>query len=119
GFGTGCGSGRDCDDADPSVGNECYRCAVPRPDCSCEEEGTRAPCGEVQSEVGGQKTCGLGETVCTNGTWSECIINNSVYLLPDGDPKLRSQALGAPDTCDSPCDPYCKQWPDTPGGIDG
>lgn len=113
GFGEHCAMGSDCDDADPNATNECYRCNKPRPGCSCSSDGQRAPCGQVESEVAGQKTCGLGETVCTDGVWGECIINNSVKLLPLGDPK-GLMSLAPAVGCDSPCDPYCQTWPDTP-----
>lgn len=118
GYGTGCTLGNDCDDNDATVTNQCYACDKPRPGCSCSTEGARTSCGQVESKVGSQVTCGYGESVCQNGTWGECIINNSVTLLPGGDPKQHTQGLGSPSSCAAnPCDPYCKTWPDTPGGI--
>lgn len=118
GFGEGCAAGADCDDSDPNSGNECYACNPPRPGCPCTTQGERAACGQVQSKVGNQITCGHGETVCDGGIYGECIINNSVTLLPGGDPKQSSKSLGAPTTCAAnPCDPYCKTWPDDPTGL--
>lgn len=120
GYGDGCAAGTDCDDADPSVTYECYACNKPRPGCPCSTEGQRADCGQVESQVGEQVTCGYGETICQGGVWGSCVINNSVTLLPGGDPKTKSKptALGPPSTCTAnPCDPYCMTWPDTPGGL--
>lgn len=117
GHGPGCAAGPDCNDKDPDV-TSCNLCAKPRPGCPCDEPGARAPCGEVESKVDGQLTCGYGETVCQNGKWSECIVNNSVTLIPGGDPKQKAQSLAPPGACQAnPCDPYCQQWPDTPPGV--
>ncbi|MEZ4226607.1 MAG: choice-of-anchor L domain-containing protein [Polyangiaceae bacterium] len=118
GFGNGCAAGADCDDSDPSSGNECYACIQPRPGCPCTSQGQRASCGQVQSTVGKQVTCGYGETVCDGGVYGECIINNSVTLLPGGDPKQNTKVLGPPTLCAAnPCDPYCMTWPDEPSGL--
>lgn len=117
GFGLGCVAGPDCNDSDPDV-TACSFCSKPRPGCPCDTPGDRAPCGQVESQVGDQTTCGYGETVCQNGKWSECIINASVALIPGGDPKQKTQALAPPGPCaNNPCDPYCQQWPDTPPGT--
>ncbi len=121
GYGDNCKPGPDCNDSDPNVGNECFVCAgLPSPGCSCDEPGLRAPCGQVESRVEDQVVCGLGETVCTDGTWSECVMNNSITLLPNGDPKsnTKTQTLGGAGKCDAnPCDPYCNHWTDTPSGL--
>ncbi|MGE3669804.1 MAG: choice-of-anchor L domain-containing protein [Polyangiaceae bacterium] len=119
GFGRGCGNGSDCDDTDPNVGPcETDQCATPHQGCACSQEGLRVSCGETVSEVDGQRVCGDGERVCNpNGTWGECIINNSVRLLPGGDPKQQTMGLGAPTSCADPCDPFCQTFPDDPGGL--
>ena len=74
GFGDGCAKGADCDDADPSVTNGCYRCQDHAPGCPCPYEAQRVPCGKVtvtQPELG-TVVCGDGGQVCTNGVWSAC-----------------------------------------------
>ena len=120
GFGDGCLSGKDCDDDDPKSTSGCYACSKPRPGCPCSNEGQRVACGQMESKVGAQVTCGYGETVCEGGSYGECIINNSVTLLPGGDPKQSTQSLGAPGTCSAnPCDPYCQTWVDDPVGLGG
>src|SRR5690606_4180601 len=97
GFGYACPNGQDCDDADPNVTNECHVCTKPRPGCPCSTEGARTACGQVESKVGDQVTCGYGESVCTNGESAECIINNAVTLPPGGDRETDPHALGAPE----------------------
>ena len=117
GHGLGCAAGPDCNDSDPKV-TACNFCSKPRPGCPCDTQGERAPCGQVESQVGDQTACGYGETVCQSGKWSECIVNNSVTLIPGGDPKQKAQSLAPPGPCQAnPCDPYCQQWPDTPPGL--
>ncbi|MFO0568462.1 MAG: choice-of-anchor L domain-containing protein [Polyangiaceae bacterium] len=116
GFGPGCAAGPDCNDQDPAT-TECDLCAKPRPGCPCTTPGERFDCGKIESKVETQLTCGFGEMVCQDGKWGECIVNNSITLLPGGDPKTpgsKSQALNPPASCQyNPCDPYCVQWPDT------
>lgn len=118
GFGPGCAAGLDCDDSDPKVGACAVdECATPSSGCPCDEPGQRVACGETLSEVAGQRVCGEGDRACNpNGEWGECIINNSVRLLPGGDPK-RTLGLGSATPCVDPCNPYCQTFPDTPGGL--
>lgn len=117
GFGPSCKRGTDCDDTDPEVTDQCWRCTKPHPGCTCTVEGQRASCGEVEGIVAGQVICGAGEVVCTNGQWGECIINKAISLLPNGDPKTQVLALGSSSKCADPCDPYCKNWVDTPQNL--
>lgn len=117
GFGLGCAAGDDCDDADPASRDECYACEDPTPGCPCDDEGARVMCGKVESKVGDQLVCGLGDSVCTQGVWGECIINNTITLAPQM-PGQKAQNLGPPTKCENnPCDPYCHTWNDTPGGL--
>jgi hypothetical protein len=64
-------------DPPPSPG-PCEGDAI-KPGCPCDEEdeGVFEPCGRVVVEIAGQESCGDGQTVCENGEWGECIINNS------------------------------------------
>jgi hypothetical protein len=87
GYGEGrCRYGKDCDDEDPDVGDECFRCPI----CDdCLEEGrtdcegcTGCPCEEGTAAV----TCRLPESVlnsegvecnegvmkCRDSKWTEC-----------------------------------------------
>src|SRR6478735_341170 len=69
GFGPGCNAGADCDDANASVTNECYRCATPDDDCPCSTEGMTYACGKIESKTDHGVTCKMGERVCRGGTW--------------------------------------------------
>lgn len=117
GYGVGCTLGNDCDDADGAVTFECT-CDHEAPGCECTEQGKRIACGQVESQVGGQTVCGYGESVCDNGAWSPCIINNTVTLAPSGDGDKQGQVLGGPSACTTnPCDPYCNTFIDDPSGL--
>lgn len=125
GYGKGCLKGLDCDDTDPATTDQCYRCAhAGIADCPCTDEGARAACGQVESKLGDQVTCGYGESTCTDGKWGPCIINNSATLpgaQPSGAGKSGQNIGGASSVCVSnPCDPYCQSFDnDTPSGITG
>ena len=88
-------------------------CDMPRPGCACSEEGKKVVCGEAVSEVAGQKVCGLGVTICEDGFYGTCIINNTVTL----EPGTEIEGYGLPATCNEPCDPYCNQFLDDPSGL--
>ncbi len=108
GFGPSCALGADCDDGDPAVTNECYRCANPDEGCPCSEEGATVLCGDVASRTESQVTCKMGERVCQGGTWSACAVDPV-------EPKIVTKGLGGVSGCvGNPCDPYCKSFPDTP-----
>lgn len=105
--------GGDCAEEDP--------CAHPGPGCPCEVEGEQLVCGEVTSEVAGQLVCGMGYSVCSEGVWGACILNNTITLAPKAPspgPGLGTASLGSASACaQNPCDPYCMQFPDTPTGL--
>jgi hypothetical protein len=93
GFGKGCAKGLDCDDTSAAIGDECYKCQTPSPGCPCSAEGERSLCGKVDIKIGEQVVCGQGDSVCTNGSWGECIINNTISLAPQT-PGCKPQTLG-------------------------
>lgn len=104
----------------PATGTQAELCddGNPHPGCECasSQDGTRAVCGKVTSQLGGQIVCGYGDMVCEQGQWGECIINNTIKLHPGAD----TMSLGAPQACqDNPCDPYCGTFVDTPDGLTG
>lgn len=123
GFGKGCPKGLDCDDGDAAITTQCgaSTCSHPAPGCPCGAEGERISCGKVESQVGDQIVCGMGESVCTEGKWAECIINNATLLVDDGDVARNTQSLAGPATAcaANKCDPYCQTFPDGPGTIVG
>src|SRR5690349_18359477 len=52
GFGPACPAGEDCNDDDPNITDECYRCAHHAPGCPCSKEGDRIDCGKVTLHEG-------------------------------------------------------------------
>src|SRR5687767_11364632 len=113
GFGPNCWRGPDCDDSRSTVTNECFLCARDAPGCKCAEEGKQESCGKVTAQIGKQTTCSSGKMVCRAGTWGACIPDNKAVetiSLP-----LHSLGLGRATPCTgNPCDPYCRQFADTP-----
>ncbi|HKQ67930.1 MAG TPA: hypothetical protein VJT73_01260 [Polyangiaceae bacterium] len=116
GFGLNCAAGNDCDDENAALTNACYICAHDTPGCPCTTEAAQLDCGKVTAKLGGQTTCAYGVSVCSGGKWGECI--------PDGK-TVRSfhssrgtLGLANATACSAnDCDPYCKQFPDTPDGT--
>ncbi len=113
GYGLHCSLGNDCDDTNVTITNGCYVCAHDAPGCPCAVDQARTACGRVSVVVAGQPTCAYGESVCSQGTWGECVPDGRTVQSvraprhPDG--------LGVAAPCSgNPCDPYCQQFPDTP-----
>lgn len=95
-------------------------CAHPKPGCPCGEDGRQVACGSVDLTLGNQHVCGAGLSVCSGGRWGECIINNTVTLVPDqsGTSGSFPALLGEATPCMSnPCDPNCVTFPDDPTGV--
>lgn len=87
--------------------------------CVCTQEKVRAACGRVEYKTKEYVLCGMGERVCTGGQWSECIINNTSTMATSS---IRATehilALAEASICtNNPCDPYCRQFADTPDGL--
>ncbi|MEZ4392564.1 MAG: hypothetical protein R3A48_15865 [Polyangiales bacterium] len=73
GFGVGCARGADCDDADPSMTDGCYRCALPATDCACDDGAAPIGC-DLESDTSRSLTgaCHPGQRTCVGGRWSRC-----------------------------------------------
>jgi hypothetical protein len=72
GFGVGCDK-RDCDDADPEITTECFRCTPPGPGCPCEQGTAPIHCKPPDIKVpDGVLVCRDGTTYCRDGKWSAC-----------------------------------------------
>ncbi len=109
GFGPGCMLGADCDDNEPGVTDQCYRCATPDDGCPCTTEGAKVACGKIESKTDdGRVICMQGERLCKSGTWSACAPSDVL------DTRAHLKALGGATACINPCDPYCKHFPDVP-----
>jgi len=79
GFGRRCTRGLDCDDADPTVTNECRRCIEPNKDCPCEPGTEMMHCKPedirtTMNGVTGVLACSEGVRYCRDGAWTDCEI---------------------------------------------
>jgi hypothetical protein len=78
GFGLHCKLGKDCDDTDPTVTDECYRCLMPIKDCPCMPGTPGMRCDPhymMKVTMNGQTgtlTCNEGTRYCRDGVYSDC-----------------------------------------------
>jgi hypothetical protein len=77
GFGRGCSGALDCDDDDPEVTDECYRCGEPDEGCPCEPGTEQVHCVPDPKRVSmngvtGTLVCSEGARYCRDGAWTEC-----------------------------------------------
>jgi hypothetical protein len=73
GFGRNCSAGRDCDDTDPQVTDECRRCTGVAKDCPCKPGTKTMSCTPpVMHVAGGTLVCKEGNRYCRDGYWSDC-----------------------------------------------
>ena len=78
-------------------------------------------CGKVEVQIANQLMCGTGDSVCSDGLWSPCVINNTGPIEPPKAPRppggVHTKSLGKPAPCAAnPCDPACWDYLDTPLG---
>jgi hypothetical protein len=80
-----CEEGRDCDDDDPEVTDECYRCVSPNRNCPCEPGTMAVPCTPDAIQVeGGTLVCAEGTRYCRDGLWSSCEAIGEYTFVPTG-----------------------------------
>lgn len=96
-------------------------CAEAAPGCPCEAEGNHLTCGKVEVQIANQLMCGTGDSVCSNGLWSPCVITSTGPINPPKAPRppggVHTDSLGKPAPCAAnPCDPACWDYLDTPAG---
>lgn len=92
-------------------------CNTPQTGCACEEEGKVIECGAINDRLGDYVTCTLGSRSCGGGQWSEC--QSRAISQPVRTNDKRYLALGQVSGCaDNPCDPYCLNYVDDPGGLE-
>ncbi len=91
----------------------------PVPGCACSTEGQDLLCGTIDATYpDGTHVCGKGVSVCNDGVWGTCVINQAVTLVPNVPPGFYTEGLGTGSTClNNPCDPSCIDFVDTPGGL--
>jgi hypothetical protein len=113
GYGVGCPLGNECDDGNASGTNQCYVCQHDEPGCPCASEGARASCGLVTARIGNQTTCGYGASICKAGKWGACTLDGKT--TQSFTPSRAALGLAPLTVCSAnPCDPYCRQFADTP-----
>jgi alpha-tubulin suppressor-like RCC1 family protein len=96
GDGVGC-RGVDCDDRDPRVTDQCYRCREPNEGCACRPGEMPVPCDVASGgNAGPDGVCHLGQRNCVNGTWGRC----EVWRQP-------FQYQGPVSQCPGSCLPGC------------
>lgn len=87
---------------------------------TCEGEGSQIECGTITEQHGDYVTCSMGFQTCEQGVWSECRGTRFTRKPVPSTSGVRPQALGSSSSCGTnfdPCDPYCNQIVDTPGGF--
>jgi hypothetical protein len=74
GYGLNCTLGTDCDDEDPTVTDECRRCAgATSTGCPCTPGTKTLSCmPPVKHVTGGTLVCREGNRYCRDGLWSAC-----------------------------------------------
>lgn len=73
GYGRNCDKGKDCNDEDANITDECRRCLVVTKDCPCKPGTVAQRCVPPVIEVdGGILVCAEGSRYCRDGYWSDC-----------------------------------------------
>ena len=73
GFGRNCDKGKDCDDDDANITDECRRCLNVVKDCPCKMGTAALRCVPPTIEVeGGVLVCAEGTRYCRDGYWGDC-----------------------------------------------
>lgn len=73
GFGRNCDEGKDCNDDDPDITDECRRCLTVVKDCPCKPGTAALRCIPPVKQVdGGILVCAEGSRYCRDGYWSDC-----------------------------------------------
>ena len=121
-----CGSDHP-DAAGDGTNNPAAFCGTPNASCDCSTPGEVVDCGSVEMRSGDYVACSIGKRTCVGGKWGECqgtsiVTKNIATANAAGD--LHGLALGGstmcpapPSTQSNPCDPYCNQFVDDPGGL--
>jgi hypothetical protein len=104
-------------------------CATPESGCPCDDPGEVIECGHVKRQSDTYTACSMGKRTCGAGIWGACI-GDAVAMVRSGpdDQIGRSTRPGNPShtlglgvalpCVGNPCDPYCVNYIDTPGGVD-
>jgi hypothetical protein len=84
GYGRNCDQGKDCDDDDPNVTDECRRCLSIAQDCPCTRGTSPIRCVPPTIRVdGGVLVCTEGTRYCRDGYWSGCEVIGDYVFRPN------------------------------------
>jgi hypothetical protein len=78
GFGKNCKAGTDCNDADPTITDECVRCKTANKGCPCMAGIPPMSCDphymakSTKNGVTGTLVCSQGTRYCRDGVFSDC-----------------------------------------------
>ncbi len=106
GFGDNCSAGRDCNDFNPTVTDQCFSaCSDPSKGCDCNGDAP-VPCFLDQTaNPDGTIMCHEGTRYCRNGTWGACEDVHTYSVAPRQDNRLLPDVFPR-RTC-SDCEQNC------------
>jgi hypothetical protein len=119
GFGQGCFRGKDCDDDDPTVTDECYRCVHPETEgCACKRGIDPVVCylDNTKNEEG-RTVCNEGTRFCREGKWTGCESVRSYVASESSSAKLINPDAGVVNCAQCYVNCYKVNDPLTP--VDG
>jgi len=98
-YGLNCANTPDCDDENPNITDQCYRCVRPATGCSCQPGTPPVACDlQTDTEIGRDGVCHLGQRNCVNGVWARCSVIGGV----------RTRISEPPRACGGSCAPECR-----------
>lgn len=122
GFGKNCKRGKDCDDKDPKVTDECYRCTEPAEGCPCDPGSPPELCYlDSSKNDAGQTVCYEGTRYCRNGVWTGCESVRSYAVSPSSSDQIIDPNLPHPkcDICATNCYKVVDNLMPVDGGLNG
>jgi hypothetical protein len=84
GYGKNCRLGKDCDDTDPKITDQCRRCVVAALNCPCKLGTAAVRCDPpVKHVAGGTLVCSEGTRYCRDGYWGDCETIGAYLFVAD------------------------------------
>src|SRR4029079_7408380 len=107
GFGHDCPKGRDCDDRNAAITNQCRTCARPDVGCACAPEQEPISCFMHDETLpNGNVMCHEGTRFCRQGAWSGCEDVHGYEVIPERSLSALLDPSAAPEPC-SMCEAKC------------
>ncbi|MDD9971945.1 MAG: C-type lectin domain-containing protein, partial [Myxococcales bacterium] len=120
GFGINCGRGRDCDDTDASITNDCMACSRPELGCACGASQEPISCFlDDRLMPDGQVMCSEGTRYCKDGYWGRCEDVYSYLISPTEEELAALVDPNATHENCSPCARTCFKITDSLLHVDG